>query len=293
MLSLVNNASASTALLLLNKTQSSLQKTQNELSTGLAVSSAADNSSAWSISETMKSDAGAWGALSNGLTQAKTALDNGTSVVKSALSVMNSIKTQLTAATQTGADTASIGSTLKELGNQLKSIFDSSTYNSVNMFDGTHTGTFDIVTSFVNNKGGAADTFGKISMTLTNLVGTGGSLLTMQATGSGAGTDFTNLSATDVASATVADTMSNAEKAIDSLTSVAATIGATSSRVDQAITFAGQMQTNLTNGAAALVEADMNTVSTRLAALQTQQQLGVQALSIANQSSQLILKLFQ
>jgi flagellin len=53
------------------------------------------------------------------------------------------------------------------------------------------------------------------------------------------------------------------------------------------------MQTNLSNGVAALVDADMNQVSTRLQALQTQQQLGVQSLSIANQSSQMILKLFQ
>ena len=49
----------------------------------------------------------------------------------------------------------------------------------------------------------------------------------------------------------------------------------------------------LTSGVGSLVDADMNVASTRLQALQTQQQLGIQALSMANNNSQLILKLFQ
>jgi flagellin len=80
---------------------------------------------------------------------------------------------------------------------------------------------------------------------------------------------------------------------IGQLETAAATVGAAQEQVQTQQTFVSTMMTNLSNGVAALVDADMNQVSTRLQALQTQQQLGVQSLSIANQSSQMILKLFQ
>jgi flagellin len=77
------------------------------------------------------------------------------------------------------------------------------------------------------------------------------------------------------------------------MNTAATTLGAATNEISTQQTFLSSMQTNLTNGVASLVDADMNQVSTRLQALQTQQQLGVQSLSIANQSSQMILKLFQ
>ncbi len=80
---------------------------------------------------------------------------------------------------------------------------------------------------------------------------------------------------------------------ISSLETAASTIGGAQEQIATQQSFVSTMQTNLSNGIAALVDADMNQVSTRLQALQTQQQLGVQSLSIANQSSQMILKLFQ
>jgi flagellin len=70
-------------------------------------------------------------------------------------------------------------------------------------------------------------------------------------------------------------------------------LGSTANRMTEASTFNSALSNNYTTGISALVDADMNEASTRLQALQTQQQLGVQSLSIANQSSQLILKLFQ
>ena len=81
--------------------------------------------------------------------------------------------------------------------------------------------------------------------------------------------------------------------AIAAVTNYAAQIGATQDRMTAASTFNSALTTNYANGVAGLVDADMNTASTRLQALQTQQQLGIQSLSIANQSAQLILKLFQ
>ena len=87
--------------------------------------------------------------------------------------------------------------------------------------------------------------------------------------------------------------MSNADKAIADLTSYGSTLGATQSYVDSQKTFIKTLNDALTGGVSSLVDADMNEASTRLQALQTQQQLGVQSISIANQNAQMILKLFQ
>jgi flagellin len=104
------------------------------------------------------------------------------------------------------------------------------------------------------------------------------------------GVDLTNI----VTSASTAATQLTAvEQALASVTNYAAVIGSTQDRMKSASTLNSQVMTDYQNGQSALVDADMNVASTRLQALQTQQQLGVQSLSIANQSAQLILKLFQ
>jgi flagellin len=98
--------------------------------------------------------------------------------------------------------------------------------------------------------------------------------------------------ATLVSSANAAAMLTAVGAALQAVTNYSATIGATQDRMTAASTLNSALTTNYANGVSALVDADMNTASTRLQALQTQQQLGIQSLSIANQNSQLILKLF-
>ena len=82
------------------------------------------------------------------------------------------------------------------------------------------------------------------------------------------------------------------DAAIKAITSAGAQLGGTKTNIDNQSTFVSSLSDAITSGVGSLVDADMNVASTRLNALQTQQQLGVQALSIANQNSQMILKLF-
>jgi flagellin len=96
-----------------------------------------------------------------------------------------------------------------------------------------------------------------------------------------------------IAQSTIQNMLTSVNATISKLETASATVGAAQAQISTQQTFVASMQTNLSNGVSALVDADMNQVSTRLQALQTQQQLGVQSLSIANQSSQMILKLFQ
>jgi flagellin len=77
------------------------------------------------------------------------------------------------------------------------------------------------------------------------------------------------------------------------VTTAAANLGSVKSRIDLQTTFVGNLMDSIDKGVGALVDADMDEASTRLKALQTQQQLGIQALSIANSDAQNILSLFR
>ena len=91
---------------------------------------------------------------------------------------------------------------------------------------------------------------------------------------------------------TAADALTAVNQALAAVTNYSAQIGATQDRMTAANTFNTALTTNYSNGVSGLVDADMNQASTRLQALQTQEQLGIQSLSVANQNAQLILKLF-
>ncbi len=102
-------------------------------------------------------------------------------------------------------------------------------------------------------------------------------------------TNFTN-SPQDLAKLNALEKQVDA--AISNVAASAATLGAGQARIESQKSFVTSLQTSVNDGVGALVDADLNLVSTKLQALQVQQQLGVQSLSIANQSSQMILKLF-
>ena len=311
MTSLLVNSSALTALQSLRMTQQALQQTQTEVSTGLAINSAADNASSWSIAQTMQSDQNVYSTLSSNLSESNSLLNVAVASVNSAITVMNSIKAAIAQAEQPGADLNQIGTSLSQLGQQLSSIVNSSDFNGVNLLNGTQGATLNMTASYTDGytlSTTQASTIGTISLTvqsLTNSTAPGGGTFTgatptgsgilqnAQSAGATAATDFTQISSTDVQSGNVANTLANADEAINALTSYASQLGATQARVQSQNNFIQSLNSALTTGVSSLVDADMNQVSTRLQALQTQQQLGIQSLSIANQNAQLILKLFQ
>lgn len=297
MASILVNPSAITALQSLRATQANLATTQKEISTGLKISSAADNASTWAIAESMKSDKGVLIMVSDSLAGANSVLNVASAAVKSAIGVMNDIKSSLVQAQQPGADTAKILTGLQQLGKQLTSIVSSATFTGINASDGSRTTPLKFIASYNDGSGGNDSSVGTIDLNLQTLIDSqgGGSGLLEAAQGgtAAAATDFTNLTSSDLASGTIADTLTNADKAIADLTTYGSEIGATQTRVSQQNEFIKTMSEALNTGLSSLVDADMNETSTRLQALQTQQQLGVQSLSIANQNAQMILKLFQ
>jgi len=313
---LLTNASALTALQNLTMTQSSLSNTQSQLSTGLAIQNASDNSSYWSIAQTMTSDNGALGAVSSALKTSSSMLDTFNSAVKLAISVVNLIKNDLVAAQNPGANLTQIQSDITAQQNALLQIAGGAAFNGQNWLNGTINGVtnsslsgstqLSLVGSYTNSGGVNAISIQTSTVNLfTNGVGAStvatasGGILAAAQTASGVtacgailGASSFNVTTSSVGTQLQA-MLSAANLTITALENAATTIGSAQEQVTTQQTFVSTMQNNLSNGVASLVQADMNQVSTRLQALQTQQQLGVQSLSIANQSSQMILRLFQ
>jgi flagellin len=237
MASILVNPSALTALQALRATQAALATTQKEVSTGLKISSAADNASTWAIAETMKSDKKVLSTIADSLSGANSVLNVAAAAVKSALNVMNDIKTGIAQAQQPGADTAKILTSLQQLGKQLTSVVSSATFTGINATDGSNASPLKFIASYTDGGGSAASSVGTIDLTLKTLIDSGGGgtgvLEAAQATGAAAATDFTGLVAADLGSSKIADTLSNADQAIADLTTYAAEIGATQTRVTQ------------------------------------------------------------
>jgi flagellin len=316
---LLTNASAMTALQSLTMTQNALSQTQSELSTGLAIQNASDNASYWSIAQTMSSDNSVLGAASSSLGISASQLSTTNSAITQAISVVNNIKTDLYNAQSAGpTQLAQIGSDIVAQQNALVGIANAAAFNGTNWLNGTVGGTTSSAATTtvnlvagLNNSKGNADTVAYISVAANNVnlftngassatTASGGILAStsgtvswqvLGATGTTSGGAITL--GTGTAQTDIANMYNSVNSVLSSLETAAQTIGGAQEQVTIQQSFLSTMQTNLSNGVASLVDANMNQVSTRLQALQTQQQLGVQSLSIANQSSQMILKLFQ
>jgi flagellin len=332
MSSILTNTSAMTALQNLAMTQKNLNTVQNQISSGLAVANASDNAAYWSISTTMNSDNSANAAVSNALNLGLSVVSTATSAMNSVETILKQMKADLVTAQTAGTDKTQVQSDIVAQQQSLKSIIASSSFNGVNLLDGSSTASgVNIVTSF-SRSGANGDQLSTLSVKLGTIgladagTGTNGGTapaagaftgilskslgMTAAAGNSGNTTSQTSGTTTtkngyyaqdsvlgfDLSSATSGDltTIANGiDAAISGVTTAGATLGQYTTTINNQVTYNSALQSAITSGVGSLVDADMNVASTRLQALQTQQQLGIQALSVANQNSQLILKLFQ
>jgi flagellin len=302
---ILTNPSALSALQSLQQTQSQLKTVEGEVSSGLSVSSAADNAAYWSIATQLNSDSQVVGAANSALTQSQSVLDTASSAIDQVKSTIYSIQTALTEAVEPNADLPNIQTTLTALGTQLTNEVEGASFNGLNVLDGSqNAAALDFVSGFnATSTGGTVNTINFTTQALISTTIAGGGVDAGLAAGAGileggtgsaagAGTNLLTLG-TAVTNATTANTaLAGVATVLNNLTNYAATIGAAQDQMTAASTFNSALTTNYANGVAGLVDANMNTASTQLQALQTQEQLGIQSLSIANQNSQLILKLF-
>ena len=307
--SILTNNSAMTALQNLAATQKSLTQTQAQISSGLAVANASDNAAYWSISTSMKSDVSALGAVTNALNLGASVLNTATSAMSSVENILKQMKADIVTAQTSGTNATQVQSDITAQQQSLVAVMNSASFNGVNLLDSS-TSTTKIIDSFSRNASGTTTT-GSLSVSTSGIAlggsGSAGgllgaSLLVTSAAGStsstgGPGafttTSLLGFSISPSTTSTDLNTLATAiDQAITNVTAAGATLGQYTTTVNNQLTFTSSLSDSLTSGVGSLVDADMNVASTRLQALQTQQQLGIQALSIANQNSQLILKLF-
>jgi len=304
--SIMTNVSAMTALQSLNATNKQLEETQNRISTGYRVADASDNAAYWSIATTMRSDNKANSVVQDALGLGAGKVDTAYTAMNSAIDVIDDIKSKiLLAKTSSGEDRAKIQSEIASLQAQLTDNIGGASYAGANLLqtDSTSTDTtLHIISSYNRDSTGAVVTgsididYANIRLIDSNAADAG----ILDSAGTTSGRSALNLDVSDLTGVTGTtddekfdNLLTDIEKVLGSMTAAASELGAAKSRVDMQKDFVSKLMDSIDRGVGQLVDADMNQESTKLQALQVQQQLGIQSLSIANSTSQSILSLFK
>jgi flagellin len=314
--SINTNIAAMTALQSLQQTSKDMLTTQSHISTGLRVATASDNAAYWSIATSMRSDSASLSTVQDALGLGKGTVNVAYTAMNSSIDLVSQMKQKLAAALGPGVDRSKIQSDITELQNQLKGVADSASFSGENWLsvDSSVTGynaTKSIVSSFTRDSSGDvsigyikvdtsqavlfdANTAGSSQGILDSARDSTGAIVSGTASGSSImNIDISTLTDSAADQAVLQGYIQSVSKAFDEMTTAATGLGATQTRINLQTDFVSSLMDSITTGVSQLVDADMNQESTKLQALQVKQQLGVQALSIANQSSQNILSLFR
>lgn len=269
------NQSALIALQNLNKTNDAMEGVQGRISTGLKVQGAKDNASVWGIAQAQRADIGALSAVKMSLDRATSVSDVALTAGETVSDLLNVLKEKVVAAMDPSIDTASrnaLDGDFKATLKQITQALTNASFDGANLLNGSLTSNI----RFLAN----ADANAYITLSVKNL-SLGGSILTIAA----------GASITTATLATSVLTQLNAS--IANVNQALGDLGAQAKQIEAHNTFISKLTDVLNSGIGNLVDADLAKESARLQALQVQQQLGAQALSIANQAPQIVLSLFQ
>lgn len=274
MLSVNTNTGAMTALQYLNKTQSELSTAQTAISTGLKVASAKDDGATFAIAQNMRGNVSGYAAVADSLNRAMSAVDVAMSAGQSISDLLVQMKQKALSAADASLDTASrqaLNQDFTALRDQITTIVKNAVFNGFNLIDGTT----NQITALASSDGQRHITVGAQKMTLS------GSIVTVKSTGT-------------ISTQAKASTMiSTVQSSLININAALAKLSAGSKKYSIQLEFTNKLSDTLQTGIGNLVDANMAQESAMLTALQTKQQLGVQALSIANQAPQTVLSLFK
>ena len=275
MVSINTNASALIALQNLNKTTVALEATQNRVNTGLKVAGAKDNGAVFAIAQNLRSDVSGLNAVmqsvNRGISVGTVALNAGETISD----LLIDLKAKAAAASDLGLDTSSraaLNNEFKSLRDQITTIVENADFNGTNMIKNGGVG----ITALANDTGSRTINVTAEDLSLTGLV------LTISAATS-LGTVAT----------TAASVLALIETTINNVNAALARLGTGIKALERHAVFVSKLSDTLEVGIGNLVDADLAKESAVLQALQVKQQLGIQALSIANASPQSILSLFR
>ena len=271
------NRDAMIALQNLNVTGAELGIAQQRISTGRKVDSAKDNGSTWAIAQSMRATSTSLNAVKDSLQRGQSTLDVALAAGSSVSDLLLQMKEKALAASDTTLDTSgrsALNEDFKALRDQLAKTVANADFNGTNMI----------------KTGGAS------LAALANAAGTSKITVAAQSLGLGSAnlTGITSTSSIGSGTASTAQAMiATVNTAIGKVSTALAKMGTGSKAFDLHLSFIMKLQDTLDSGVGNLVDADLAKESAKLQSLQTKQQLGVQALSIANQSTSALLGLFR
>ena len=268
------NVGAAVALQYLNATQGSLNQTQSRINSGLKVANARDDGAVFAIAQNQRSQVAGYSAVINSINNATSAVDVALSAGQSISDLLIQMKTKALAAADSSLDTASrqaLNANFTALRDQITTIVTNASFNGFNLVNGSTTK----ITALASADGARRITTDAQNMKLS------GSIVTVK---------LTNTISTQAKASTLVATI---QSSLTNVNSALAKLSAGAAKFSIQATFAQKLSDTLTQGIGNLVDANMAQESAKLQSLQVRQQLGVQALSIANQAPQTILSLFR
>jgi flagellin len=282
MTSVNTNVAAMAALQNLNATQAELATTQNRINTGMKVSSAKDDGAIWAIAQNQRATASSLDAVKDSLNRSISTVDVAMSAGESISDLLSQMKSKALAASDVTLDTNSrtaMSQDFSSLREEIKSAIANATFNGANMITDGSAGATPAPTTVQ----ALASADGKQSITVQ-----------AQDMSFGASGALQSLATASLSTATIShDMLAVIDTAIAKVSAQLGSLGTGSKALTSHLTFIGKLQDSITSGVGNLVDADLAKESARLQSLQTKQQLGVQALSIANQSTSVLTSLFR
>ncbi|SRR5690606_17783874 len=269
------NTSALLALQSLNKTNERLTDVQSRVNTGLKVQGAKDNASVWAIAQGQRADVGALAAVQMSLDRATSIADVALAAGETISDMLNQLMEKVVAANDESLDTqarAALNSDYQAILRSIEQAVDNAEFDGANILNGSLSSGI----RFLAN----ADADAFVTLTAKDLT-LGGDILEMPAT-----------SSLDTLTA-AAQALDDLKLSIGQLNAALGELGSQAKQIESHNGFVAKLMDTLESGIGNLVDADLAKESARLTALQVQQQLGAQALSIANQAPQIILSLFR
>ena len=271
--SVITNNAANTALEYLSATQGQLNATQNAINSGLKVADARDNGAIYAIAQNQRAAVAGYTSVINSINNGTSSIDVALSAGQSISDLLIQLKTSALSASDSSLDTASrqaLNANFTALRDQITTIVKNAVFNGFNLVDGST----QQITALASADGSRRITTAAENLSLS------GTIVTLTSTAT-----ISTQSKASALVGTIQTSLTNVNSALAKLSSGAA-------KFSIQATFAQKLSDTLTQGIGNLVDANMADESAQLQALQVRQQLGIQALSIANQAPQSILSLF-
>ncbi|PVH28506.1 flagellin [Pararhodobacter oceanensis] len=275
MSSIMTNNSAMVALATLRNINSNMAETQSQISTGKSVATAKDNAAVWAISKTMEADVQGFNGVSDALALGSSTVAVARSAAETVTELLTEMKEKIVSAQGENVDHAKIQADIAGYAAQIDGVVKAAQFNGLNLVENGSTDT--TVLSSMDRAAGVV-TASSIDVVAADL-----SAATL-------GVDAAGI---DVTAGGTQAHLTSVEAAIATTIDAAAAFGSVQGRIDIQSEYISSLTDSMRSGIGSLVDADMEETSARLQALQVQQQLGIQALSIANQAPQNILSLFR